>query len=214
MQEDIRLKSRTLVVLRSFGDETERQQNKPSSFTTLVDGESRYSWQKGGEVQMVEDLEDDVLQIVSRLFSPWEPGILVYPGELYQWNGGVVEVIQEHTTQADWTPDKVPALFKDHRDSTATLDVGDSSATFDKTHTALQGTSESFALEAGYPQRESVNEVSYKIVADKADANFHWREIGLFNSDGDMLIRDVQDLGLKPSTQIWELTVIADVQNP
>jgi hypothetical protein len=29
--------------------------------------------------------------------------------------GTLVEVIQGHTTQADWTPDKVPALFKVHR---------------------------------------------------------------------------------------------------
>ena len=27
------------------------------------------------------------------------------------WDGTLVEVIQGHTTQADWTPDKVPALW-------------------------------------------------------------------------------------------------------
>jgi len=99
-------------------------------------------------------------------------------------------------------------------DSTATLAIGDSGAAFDKTHTDLQGTKASFALDATYPQRQSSNEVAYRFTAQKAEANFQWREVGLFNSAGEMLLRDVQDLGLKPNTQIWELTVITDVQNP
>ncbi len=37
------------------------------------------------------------------------------PGDVLAWDGTLVEVIQGHTTQADWTPDKVPALFKVHR---------------------------------------------------------------------------------------------------
>ena len=34
---------------------------------------------------------------------------------LHASHGTLVEVIQAHTTQADWTPDKVPALFRIHR---------------------------------------------------------------------------------------------------
>src|SRR5690606_20497963 len=48
-------------------------------------------------------------------FPPWEPGLTVEPGELYSWDGTIVEVIQGHTTQADWTPDVTPALWKIHR---------------------------------------------------------------------------------------------------
>ena len=33
------------------------------------------------------------------------------PGDVLAWDGTLVEVIQGHTTQADWTPDKVPALW-------------------------------------------------------------------------------------------------------
>lgn len=99
-------------------------------------------------------------------------------------------------------------------DNTATLAVGDSSATFDKSQIDLQGTKYAPVLDGSYPQRESSHEVAYRITAGKEQANFHWREIGLFNSGNSMVVRDVQDLGLKPATQIWELTVILDVQNP
>ncbi len=49
------------------------------------------------------------------VFPKWEPGLVVKVGELLQWDGTVVECIQAHTTQADWTPDKVPALFRIYR---------------------------------------------------------------------------------------------------
>lgn len=46
------------------------------------------------------------------LRPPWKAGLSVAPGDVYIYNGNLFEVIQGHTTQADWTPDKVPALFK------------------------------------------------------------------------------------------------------
>ena len=49
------------------------------------------------------------------MFPDWTPGAKVKPGDVLAWDGTLVEVIQGHTTQADWTPDKVPALFKVHR---------------------------------------------------------------------------------------------------
>ena len=52
---------------------------------------------------------------VAALFPDWTPGVAVAPGDVLAWDGTLVEVIQAHTTQADWTPDKVPALFKFHR---------------------------------------------------------------------------------------------------
>ena len=41
----------------------------------------------------------------------WEPGIAVEVGEQYRYEGVTYEVVQAHTTQADWTPDVVPAMF-------------------------------------------------------------------------------------------------------
>ena len=60
-------------------------------------------------------LGDAALSEVAGLFPDWAPGVAVQPGDVLAWDGTLVEVIQAHTTQADWTPDKVPALFRVHR---------------------------------------------------------------------------------------------------
>ena len=62
-----------------------------------------------------EELTDAEVADAADLFPDWVPGIAVSVGEVYRWDGTLVEVVQAHTTQADWTPDVVPALFKVHR---------------------------------------------------------------------------------------------------
>ena len=59
-------------------------------------------------------LTDDEIAEAFPAVPPWKPGIAVAVGEVYRWDGTLVEVIQAHTTQADWTPDMVSALFKIH----------------------------------------------------------------------------------------------------
>jgi len=66
-----------------------------------------------------EELTGDDVEQYAGLFPDWEPGLVVQAGEVYRWDGTLVEVIQGHTTQADWEPDDVPALFKIHRSPTA-----------------------------------------------------------------------------------------------
>ena len=63
----------------------------------------------------LDSIGDDAVAEVAALFPDWTPGAKVKPGDVLAWDGTLVEVIQGHTTQADWTPDKVPALFKVHR---------------------------------------------------------------------------------------------------
>ena len=63
----------------------------------------------------LDTIGDDAVAEVAALFPDWTPGVAVAPGDVLAWDGTLVEVIQGHTTQADWTPDKVPALFKVHR---------------------------------------------------------------------------------------------------
>ena len=46
-----------------------------------------------------------------QLFPMWEPGLSVSVDERYQYNNVLYRVVQAHTTQDDWTPDKTPALF-------------------------------------------------------------------------------------------------------
>jgi hypothetical protein len=62
-----------------------------------------------------DELKDESAEQFAGLFPDWEPGLAVNAGEVYRWDGTLVEVIQGHTTQSDWTPDVVPALFKIHR---------------------------------------------------------------------------------------------------
>jgi hypothetical protein len=62
-----------------------------------------------------EELNDDTIAGLVSIFPSWEPGLVVAVGDLYAWDGTLVECIQAHTTQEDWTPDTTPALWKIHR---------------------------------------------------------------------------------------------------
>lgn len=56
-------------------------------------------------------LEDtDALDAVE-LFPLWAVGVAYSVGERVQYNGKLYKVVQAHTSQADWTPPLVPALF-------------------------------------------------------------------------------------------------------
>lgn len=58
------------------------------------------------------------------LFDPWRPGEDVQVGDLRRWGGTLVECLQAHTTQADWTPDATPALWRTYRDPEAETPAG------------------------------------------------------------------------------------------
>lgn len=56
--------------------------------------------------------QDDVAALDSiDLFPAWALGLSVTAGQRYRYGGSLYKVIQAHTTQADWTPDRVPALW-------------------------------------------------------------------------------------------------------
>ena len=49
----------------------------------------------------------------SKLFPQWRgDGLAVDVGEVYRFEGEAYRVIQAHTTQVDWTPPTVAALFE------------------------------------------------------------------------------------------------------
>ena len=60
-------------------------------------------------------LDQSTIEAVAAIYDPWEPGLSVAVGDVLRWDGTLVEVLQAHTTQADWTPDVVPALFRVYR---------------------------------------------------------------------------------------------------
>lgn len=52
----------------------------------------------------------DALESVE-LFPAWAAGEAYTVDERIQYGGTLYRVVQAHTSQADWTPDKTPALF-------------------------------------------------------------------------------------------------------
>lgn len=60
---------------------------------------------------VAKKLDDkDALEVLD-LFPSWKEKIPVVAGERYKYAGKLYKVVQSHTTQADWTPDKTPSLF-------------------------------------------------------------------------------------------------------
>ena len=47
----------------------------------------------------------------AELFPAWAVGVAYSVGERVQYDGKLYKVVQAHTSQADWTPPTVPALF-------------------------------------------------------------------------------------------------------
>ncbi|HEX5780740.1 MAG TPA: hypothetical protein VFX80_02400 [Solirubrobacteraceae bacterium] len=91
--------------------------------------------------------------------------------------------------------------------------VGDSSATTNQgppnTNTDLLGTNKLRKQVGGAPSRSGA-QLTYVATFGLTEGNWAggWQEWGLFNasSGGTMLNRKVENLGVKPSNQVWQLT--------
>lgn len=62
---------------------------------------------------LATEIPADELQDLIGLYDEWKPNLSVKVGERYKHTDKLYEVIQDHSTQEDWAPDKVPALFKE-----------------------------------------------------------------------------------------------------
>ncbi len=56
-------------------------------------------------------LSDDQAETVTDLFPEWETGVAYAVGDRRQYDGLLYRCVQAHTSQADWTPPAVPALW-------------------------------------------------------------------------------------------------------
>lgn len=56
-------------------------------------------------------LDDEAALEVVRLFPVWEAGRFYSAGERLRYHGELYRVLQDHTAQADWTPDAAPSLW-------------------------------------------------------------------------------------------------------
>lgn len=54
---------------------------------------------------------DETLIDNKAAFEFWHAGMQVIVGQILRYGEDIYRCIQAHTTQEDWTPDKVPALF-------------------------------------------------------------------------------------------------------
>jgi len=64
----------------------------------------------------LDSLSDEELDAVSNLYRGWVVGEQVTVDDLRKYNGVLWKCIQAHTTQIDWTPDVVPALWVRYRE--------------------------------------------------------------------------------------------------
>lgn len=108
------------------------------------------------------------------------------------------------------------AAINTFNSSNCYLGVGSASTAFAATQTDLQeagSNKERNAMVAGYPT-VSNQVITARSLWAAASAVFGWNEIALFNNStaGTMLCRDVQDLGDKPNTQSWQLTLAVTIQ--
>ena len=67
-----------------------------------------------GKLVFASDLSQEELDELMDLYEDWEVGESVNVGDIRKYSGKLYRVIQAHTTQADWTPDSVPALWNEY----------------------------------------------------------------------------------------------------
>lgn len=61
---------------------------------------------------LAEELTDEQIDGLTDLFKEWKPGQAVKVDAWRRYGGKLYRCVQAHTTQSDWTPDSVPALWQ------------------------------------------------------------------------------------------------------
>lgn len=61
--------------------------------------------------QMSGTLDDSAALESPELFPAWREDTVYKAGQRIRYNGTLYKVLQDHTSQADWTPDAAPSLF-------------------------------------------------------------------------------------------------------
>ena len=62
-------------------------------------------------VQASASLPDDDALIAIELFDNWEVGKAYVVGDRFRYENELYRVAQDHTSQGDWIPNEVPALY-------------------------------------------------------------------------------------------------------
>lgn len=76
----------------------------------LVDGSP--AWIERPHTLTLQEQIDALNERIDKQEYQWKPGEAVKVGDRRYYNGEWYVCLQAHTTQADWTPDVVPALWQ------------------------------------------------------------------------------------------------------
>lgn len=95
------------------------QEEKQGSIDTLAQGSAQIM----EAISAVrESLDDATASKHIKLFDSWQNAKLYTAGERIVYDGKLYKVLQGHTSQEDWTPDKAPSLFSEVLTSTVSDD--------------------------------------------------------------------------------------------
>ena len=62
-------------------------------------------------VTLREAATDEMALNVPVLYPAWREDVIYTTGQRMRYDGTLYRVLQDHTSQADWTPDAAPSLF-------------------------------------------------------------------------------------------------------
>ena len=62
-------------------------------------------------VTLREAVTNDIAMTVPMIYPAWRPGIAYTTGHRVRHAGTLYKILQDHTSQADWTPEAAPSLF-------------------------------------------------------------------------------------------------------
>ena len=62
-------------------------------------------------VTLRESATDEIALTFPMIYPAWRPGIDYKAGKRVRYIGALYKILQDHTSQADWTPDAAPSLF-------------------------------------------------------------------------------------------------------
>ncbi len=61
--------------------------------------------------QMAKDIDDETALEHPEAFPLWKTGVIYIEGERIRYNEVLYKVLQNHTSQSDWTPDVAVSLY-------------------------------------------------------------------------------------------------------
>ena len=62
-------------------------------------------------VTLREAATDETALTVPTIYPAWREGVTYTTGQRVRHDGTLYKILQDHTSQADWTPDAAPSLF-------------------------------------------------------------------------------------------------------